>query len=144
MSELLDPRGAPPVSTSEKRLFITPFIVKHRKQNKMQKAFTSHHFHDANKLPSGGHVYGTGFAIAWQSGPLGRGEERKTPNGAFVEDVIAAVVDRLEWYQASGFSCFENANALRHLRDALAVLESRTKRREIAGIEGTHVEDPRQ
>jgi hypothetical protein len=45
---------------------------------------------DLDGNPAGGHVLGTGLRIDWQDGPLGRGEGRSEPNGAFVETVITA------------------------------------------------------
>lgn len=91
---------------------------------------------DAN--PTGGVTTGKGFTISWQNGPLGRGTERREPNGAFVEDVIAAAADRLEHYQNSKFKCSENEEALRHLHLALEALNFRTKHREARQVEGTH------
>lgn len=81
---------------------------------------------------------GRGFTISWQNGPLGRGEDRKEPNGAFVEDIIQAARERIEFYQNSGFSCRENEEAIRFLENAEAALDSRTKERESRGVEGTH------
>lgn len=88
--------------------------------------------------PVGGFVKGTGLDIEWQYGPLGRGKDRKEPNGAFVEDVIQAAVVRLEFYQDSQFHCLENAIALGHLHSALEVLHERTRTREKREVEGTH------
>lgn len=88
--------------------------------------------------PTGGGVRGTGLWIDWQHGPLGRGEERKEPNGAFVETVIAAAKQRLEFYQESDFACQENADAIESLDEALRDLDSRTKSREEREVEGTH------
>ena len=101
-------------------------------------------FKAENKLdgdkPAGGSVHGTGFDIEWQNGPLGRrvGTQRKAPNGAFVEDVIAAALQRIEHYQDSPFRCRENAIAITKLEEALMWLDARTQRRTVAGIEGTH------
>jgi len=92
--------------------------------------------------PNGGVVTGKGLEISWQKGPLGRGTERKEPNGAFVETVIAAALQRIEFYQASGFACSENASAIQNLKSALAVLDFRTQQREGAGVEGTHGRRP--
>ena len=52
------------------------------------------HWTDSDGNPTGGVSSGRGFTISWQNGPLGRGEDRVEPNGAFVEDVIAAVIGR--------------------------------------------------
>ncbi len=76
--------------------------------------------------------------ISWQNGPLGRGDDRREPNGAFVEDVIQAVIGRIEFYQQSEFACIENSVALTHLRKSLQALDERTKDRETRDVEGTH------
>lgn len=104
----------------------------------MIQPLQSSQFSDESGAPEGGVTQSTGLLVSWQRGPLGRGEERKEPNGAFVETVIAAAIDRLEFYQRSRFNCEENAKALDHLNEALAVLSSRTREREARGVEGTH------
>ena len=103
----------------------------------MRIGISSYQFSDSNGCPEGGQTFGRGFAISWQRGPLGRDAERKEPNGAFVEDVIAAAADRIEFYQKSQFACKENEEALDHLNKALAILNMRTRRRESQGVEGT-------
>ncbi len=107
----------------------------------MLQAVEGKHEMDENGMPAGGTTTGVGISISWQNGSLGRGVDRKQPNGAFVEGVIAAAIDRLEWYQASKFKCRENALALTKLQEALHWLDWRTRRREQQGIEGTHRED---
>lgn len=104
----------------------------------MRVGFNSEHWLDAIGNPAGGCTSGTGFTISWQNGPLGRGNDRKAPNGAFVEDVIAAAADRIGEYQKGKFNCPENAAALHHLEQALEALDSRTKSREVRQVEGTH------
>lgn len=89
-------------------------------------------------IPAGGSVRGTGIAIDWQDGALGRDEARVEPNGAFVEGVIQAAASRLEFYQASKFYCVENATALACLYSALDSLKRRTQKREARAVEGTH------
>ena len=106
----------------------------------MKSEITSNHFNDADGNPSGGITFGRGFAIGWQNGPLGRGEDRIEPNGAFVEDVLASALDRLNYYQESRFNCEHNAIAVRHIESALAALNDRTVSREERGVEGTHEE----
>jgi hypothetical protein len=73
-----------------------------------------------------------------QNGPLGRGADRIEPNGAFVEDVLDIVADRIRFYQASKFACRTNALALTKIEEALHWLDSRTKDREARGVEGVH------
>lgn len=104
----------------------------------MRIGFKSDHWNDEAGNPAGGCAFGTGFTISWQNGPLGRGDERRAPNGAFVEDVIDAVADRLRAYQASRFACDANAQALAHLEAALEALDARTREREARAVEGTH------
>ena len=104
----------------------------------MLAEFKAFNHHDSDGNPTGGEVSGTGLIISWQNGPLGRGTDRKDPNGAFVETVIAAAKQRLEFYQDSKFNCEENAIAITHLEKALDVLNSRTKDREKREVEGTH------
>lgn len=104
----------------------------------MKYGFFSEHWKDQDLNPTGGITSGRGFVISWQNGPLGRDNERKEPNGAFVEDVIQAVIERIEHYQNSRFNCKENAEALHHLHEAARWLDERTKNREARQVEGTH------
>jgi hypothetical protein len=100
--------------------------------------FFSEHWVDSLENPAGGVSSGLGFTISWQAGPLGRGEERRVPNGAFVEKIIFAAIDRLQFYQRSKFRCDENEAAINHLQDALLSMETRTAGREAREVEGTH------
>lgn len=104
----------------------------------MRQGFFSEHWSDENGNPAGGVTSGKGFTISWQNGPLGRDMARREPNGAFVEDVIAAAVDRIEFYQRSKFACEDNAEALQNLVAALIALQRRTRDREARAVEGTH------
>ena len=104
----------------------------------MEQPFDSQNNDDDEGNPAGGYVDGVGLHIRWQDGPLGRGEHRSAPNGAFVETVIAAAKQRLQYYQRSRFACDENAEALGFLEQALMVLHQRTTAREARQVEGTH------
>ena len=104
----------------------------------MQNGFVATNFNDDDDNPAGGTVVGLGFTIVWQNGPLGRGTERLQPNGAFVEDIIAAVISRINYYQDSKFACEENADALIALEQAATRLSDRTVSREARNVEGTH------
>jgi len=95
---------------------------------------TEQHWNGADGNPEGGQTFGRGFAIAWQRGPLGRGDYRIDPNGAFVEDVILAAIGRMAFYQNTKFACDRNARALDHLRQALVNLNLRTRDRESRGV----------
>ena len=94
---------------------------------------------DKHGNPAGGCVIGTGIRIDWQNGPLGRGDNRQPQNGAFVEDVLGAALNRLRHYQTTRFKCRENEDAIIEIEHALNYLKRRTKEREDQGVEGTHV-----
>jgi hypothetical protein len=96
------------------------------------------HATDESGNPAGGTTDARGFHIDWQNGPLAVDGVRREPNGAFVEDVIAAAIGRIRFYQASKFHCIHNAVALGHLLAAAEVLDERTADRERRGVEGTH------
>jgi hypothetical protein len=109
----------------------------------MLARFTAVNNSDTNGNPAGGHAEGVGITIDWQNGPLGRGDERIEPNGAFVETVIAIAKQRIEYYQGtkenpSKFACRENAMAITKLDEALMWLNKRTADREARAVEGTH------
>ena len=106
----------------------------------MRNGFNAKNNLDEKGNPTGGHVIGLGIYIYWQNGPLGREDDRKLPNGAFVEDVIAACADRLRFYETTRFACAENIDAIFHLENALASLAERTKEREERNVEGLHEE----
>lgn len=97
-----------------------------------------HNICDEQGNPSGGSVHGVGLDINWQNGPLGVGRERKDPNGAFVETVISAAKQRLEYFQESKYACRENELAINYLSRALGILEQRTTDRQKRNVEGTH------
>lgn len=104
----------------------------------MRQDITTMHEFDDNGNPSGGVSHAVGAVIVWQKGPLGRGEVRQEPNGAFVETIIAIAKDRLEFYQQSKFACQENEEAINFLESALKILDARTRAREEREVEGTH------
>lgn len=104
----------------------------------MEQHINSNHYDDENGCPAGGCTWGTGFAISWQNGPLRRGEKRREPNGTFVEGIINAAIDRIQYYQDSKFKCDENRDAITHLKAALNRLNDRTADREKRAVEGTH------
>lgn len=104
----------------------------------MLDRFVATNENDVHGKPAGGTVRGVGMAIDWQNGPLGRGDDRQKPNGAFVETVIAAAKQRIEYYQETGFACRENAIAITKLDEALMWLNKRTQDREARQVEGTH------
>ena len=54
----------------------------------------SNQFSNEERHPTGGYAHGVGFAIVWQDGPV---HPEQGPNGATVESILAAVIDRLEF-----------------------------------------------
>ena len=113
----------------------------------MNQQITSTHFYDENGNPAGGYTSGVEIEIEWQNGPLSVDGVRKEPNGAFVEGVIKAAIDRIRYYQGEGeyakegagkFKCRQNALAITHLEEALHWCQDRTASREARGVEGTH------
>lgn len=95
---------------------------------------------DEGGLPAGGNVTALGLSIEWQKGPLKEGPS-SDPNGAFVETVIMATVQRIRWYQevsVGKFACHYNDDALAYLMNAMECLDARTKDRQRRGVEGTH------
>lgn len=104
----------------------------------MLDKFDALNYVDDNGNPTGGFVKGVGLIIDWQDGPLGRGEDRREPNGAFVETVIAAALQRLQFYNEGKFRCRENSLAITHLEEALHWLNARTQNREKREVEGLH------
>lgn len=93
---------------------------------------------DRDGNPAGGSVSGNGIAIRWQDGPRGRAPGEIDTNGADAVQVINGVLQRLEFYQASKFGCYENDMAIGNLRLALFALNVRTRTREDRGVEGTN------
>ena len=104
----------------------------------MLGVYLAENLKDANGNPTGGKAEGTGIVIEWQNGPLGRGADRKEPNGAFVETVIDIARQRIQHYQDSPFKCRENAIAITKLEEALMWLNKRTADREKRNVEGLH------
>ena len=104
----------------------------------MKQDIYSRHNIDQDGNPQGGTSTAVGVTVFWQNGPLGRGAERREPNGAFVETVIDIAWDRLAFYESGKFACEENVEAMKHLELALAALNRRTARREQREVEGTH------
>ena len=109
----------------------------------MQQEIAAFNDLDGDGNPGGGTVSAPGLIVQWQNGPLGRGDDRREPNGCFVETVIAAALQRIRFYQGSRFSCRENSLAVTKLEEALHWLQARTARREREGVEGLNVEDAR-
>lgn len=101
----------------------------------MKQAIKGKHVINAEGFVTGGQTTGLGIQIDWQDGALGEGNP---PNGAFVEGVIAAAIDRLQAFQNQKTTCRENALAITKLEEALHWLNARTENRKARGVEGKH------
>ena len=71
--------------------------------------------------------------IHFQDGPV----KEVGINGVANEDLIVMVMHRLNQFQKSDYACKENADAVRHLQDALDSLRARTNKRVQRGVVGT-------
>jgi hypothetical protein len=104
----------------------------------MIQPFNAYNWNDTNGKPAGGFVSGAGLNIDWQNGPLKANGAIHAPSGAFVETVLAAALQRIQYYQEGEFACRENALAITKIEEALHWLAARTADRERRGVEGTH------
>jgi hypothetical protein len=104
----------------------------------MMQEYIAENYLDEDGNPAGGEARATGVVILWQNGPLGRGDGRLEPNGAFVETVLKICVERLEFYNNTKFRCRENSLAITKIEEAIHWLNHRTAMREARGVEGTH------
>ena len=89
--------------------------------------------------PTGGTVTGMGIDIKWQDGVLG--PDRTEHNGALLEDVLEAAIQRLRFFQSaqSGkFACRENSVAITHLEESQQWLWRRARNREERRVLGTY------
>lgn len=85
--------------------------------------------------PTGGQTKLAGDSVInWQNGVVEGGQQ----NGAFVEDVITAAIERIEYFNDSKFRCRENSLAITKLEEALMWLRYRTSNRENQGVENTY------
>ena len=102
------------------------------------QSMEAHNLLDEAGNPSGGTVSALGLDIRWQDGVLENDDGRQEPNGCFVETVIRAAIQRLEFFQESKFRCRENALTITKLEEALHWCAHRTADRQARGVEGTH------
>lgn len=75
------------------------------------------------------------FTINWQNGMVGPDGQ----NGAFIEDVLEAVRQRLQWFNSNPkFRCRENSLAITKIEEALQWLDWRTRQRLLQDVENTY------
>lgn len=72
--------------------------------------------------------------IKFQNGPI----KEAGINGIHNEDLIAIVMDRLNFFQKGIYACEENSMAIIKLQESLMWLRKRTQDRDDRGVEGTH------
>ena len=90
-------------------------------------------------IPDGGHIHGTGFAIALQKGQIETDQNGQLqPNGAITQTLIAVVISILEFYQRTKFANKYNLEAITYLKLAKDALRRRLKERQNKGILNTH------
>lgn len=97
----------------------------------------SQHYTDGDGNPTGGVTTGTGFRIDWQHGPI----KESGRNGAMLEEVIEAVIDRLRFLNdcnGGKYRCRENSLAITDMESAENWLLRRTLARQARGVEGTN------
>lgn len=110
---------------------------------------------DENENPTGGDVYlqvtkngdseFPALVVNWQDGARGTGETNADgspvlaePNGAFVEDVLWAALQRLEFFNESKYRDRANSLAITHIEQALQALKDRQLERSHRNVEGKH------
>ena len=96
---------------------------------------------DKDGNPTGGdtfiyfpHPDATAITIRWQDGIV----EPEGQNGAFIEDVLEAARQRLQFFNSTKFRCRENSLAITKIEEALMWLDARTKTRVTQGVENTY------
>lgn len=93
--------------------------------------FNANHEYHVINVENGEHLP---TCVKFQKGPI----KENGVNGCHHEDLLAIVIDRLQSFQKSEYSCRENACAITKLEEALMWLRKRTQDREDRGVEGTH------
>lgn len=95
-------------------------------------------YKDEDGNPAGGYAHGPGMSIVFQDGPRGKNDDGTLlpANGAFVEDVLVAALQRLEFFQNSRFAHPANAEAIKHILAAIEHLDRRANERSARGVLG--------
>lgn len=110
-------------------LTTTKYTEVHCEDKELQKYNAPHHFkvlipEQANKIIA---------EVNFQEGPI----KEVGINGVNNEDLILMVLTRLQSFQATEFSCRENAMAITKLEESLMWLRKRTQDRAARNVEGT-------
>lgn len=126
----------------------------YREHYNVNSALEAHNQLDDKENPTGGDVTlyidtpGENYpalTVKWQDGPRGTKKVNADgspvlapPNGAFVEDVIWAALQRLEFFNESKYRDRANSLAITHLEQALQALKNRQLERSHRQVEGQH------
>jgi hypothetical protein len=95
----------------------------------MESKFISNHWTTDDGVPDGGNAYGTGFCITFQRGAIRKPDgSTAEQTGAFMEDVLGAVADRLKYHQSTKNASEENAKAIECIEEAINQLNQRILR----------------
>jgi hypothetical protein len=104
----------------------------------MGNEYGEKHELDADGNPAGGITKRYGLTVYWQDGPV---DPEAGPNGAQVDDVLAAALGRLQFLNSASdgrFACRENALAITKVQEAIFWQQERTRSRIARGVEATH------
>ena len=95
------------------------------KKRKYKRHVDSMNYYDGNYKLDGGYAYATGFAINWQRGRLfnNKSGEEVGRNGALIDEVLWACLQRLKFYRNCGYADENDMEALRHVRSAVKMLD---------------------
>lgn len=95
-------------------------------------------YFDADGNPAGGYAHGPGLCATFQDGPRGRAADGslEPANGAFVEDLLVAAAQRLEFFQRSRFKHEKNQAALDYIYSAINAMNARATERAQRGVLG--------
>lgn len=99
---------------------------------------TARNYFDDQGNPAGGYAHGVGFCVSWQDGPRGKQPDGSLApaNGAFVEDLLVAVAQRLAFFQSTQYAHEANAEAMRLVNTAIETLAERARERANRGVLG--------
>lgn len=99
---------------------------------------TARNYLDDLGNPAGGYAHGVGFCVSWQDGPRTKQVDGTLApaNGAFIEDLLVAVTQRLAFFQSSQYVHEANAKAMQLVNQAMATLAERANERASRGVLG--------
>ena len=98
----------------------------------------SRNYTDADGNPSSGYATGPGLSVIFQDGPRGKLPDGTLApaNAAFVEDLLVAAYQRLQFFQESKYKHDDNGKAMNLIAQAINALGNRAKERAARGVLG--------